>query len=101
MSISKKIKEIREDKGLKQYEIAEKLGVERTFYTRLEKRGDKLSIEQLKQIAGALGVTIKDILFDEESTPNERELEFAEREIALLKREVALLKKINSQQSTI
>lgn len=62
MDISKNIISLRESKGLKQKDIAEKLGIEPPNYSRLEKRGDKLSIEQLKQIASAIGVSYTDFL---------------------------------------
>lgn len=60
MDISKNIISIRESKGIKQYEVAEKLGIEPPNYSRLEKRGDKLTVEQLKKIADALGVDYVD-----------------------------------------
>ena len=60
MDISKNITSIREAKGLKQYEVAERLGIEPPNYSRLEKRGDKLTIEQLKAIADAIGVSFTD-----------------------------------------
>jgi len=65
MDISKNIKDIREGKGLKQYEIADKLGMDRQNYSRLEKRDKKLTIEQLESIAEALGVNLQDVLFGE------------------------------------
>ena len=94
MNISKKIREIREEKGLKQYEIADKLGVERANYSYLEKRGKKLSIEQLEQIAEALGVTVKEILFSEKSTESEKEVQYLAREFAHIQKEVELKDKI-------
>lgn len=62
MDISKNITSIREDKRIKQFEIAQKLNVEPSNYSRLEKRGEKLTIEQLRQIAEALGVSINELL---------------------------------------
>lgn len=62
MDISKKIVEIRESKRIKQTEIAEKLSMDRQNYSRIEKKGKKLTIEQLEGIANALGVTIGEIL---------------------------------------
>lgn len=65
MDISKNIKDIREGKGLKQYEVADKLGMDRQNYSRLEKRDKKLTIEQLESIAEALGASLQDVLFGE------------------------------------
>jgi transcriptional regulator with XRE-family HTH domain len=62
MEITKNIISIREGKGLKQSEIALRLGIDQPNYSRLEKRGDKLSIEQIKAIANALGVSLNELL---------------------------------------
>lgn len=61
-TISKKIKAIREGKNIRQADIAKELGMERTNYHRLENRDEKLTIEQLKQIANALGVGVNELL---------------------------------------
>ena len=62
MDISERIINIRESKKIKQFEIANYLGIDQPNYSRLEKRGDKLTIEQLKQIAGALRVELNELL---------------------------------------
>jgi len=86
MNISKRIKDIRESKGLKQSEMSEKLEIEQANYSYLERKGDKLTIEQLKQIAEALGITIQEILFEDVS-------EIPDLEFAQLKQENEWLKK--------
>ena len=63
IDVSKRIKTIRERNGLTQTDVADKLGMERSNYSRLEKRGNDLSINQLLQIANALDVRLIDILF--------------------------------------
>jgi transcriptional regulator with XRE-family HTH domain len=73
MDISKRIKQIREEKGFKQSEIADKIGVEQSNYARFEKRGKKLTIEQLEGIANALEVSVKEILFGGDNIGNESE----------------------------
>lgn len=90
MDISKKIKEIRESKSLKQSEMADILGIEQTNYSRFERRGKKLTIEQLEQIASALGVSIKEILFDEKSDISDIELEKWQTKTSLLEKELEL-----------
>lgn len=72
MDISKNIFSIRESKGIKQYEVAEKLGIEPPNYSRLEKRGDKLTIEQLKKISEALQVSVYDLLGIENGEQTEK-----------------------------
>ena len=62
MDISKVIRKIRDEKRLTQLELAERLQMERSNYARLEARGDKLTIEQLENIAGALGVGLLELL---------------------------------------
>lgn len=75
MNIAKRIKDIREAKKMRQLDVAEKLGIEVSQYNRWEKRGDKLTLEQIKQIADALMVTAKEILYNEEDTSNQSEAE--------------------------
>ena len=65
MDISKAIRILREEKRLTQLEVAEKLQMERSNYARLEARGNKLSVEQLEQIAGALGVSVLELITGE------------------------------------
>ncbi len=62
MDISKNIRTIREQKGVKQSEMALMLNIDPPNYNRLEKRGDKLSMEQLVKIANALEVDVLDIV---------------------------------------
>jgi transcriptional regulator with XRE-family HTH domain len=66
MDVSKNIIRIREAKRIKQSEVAEKLNMERPNYSRIEKRGLKMSLEQLFQIADALDVSFYDLLADAE-----------------------------------
>lgn len=63
MDISKAIRTIREEKRLTQLEVAETLKMERSNYARLESRGNKLTVEQLEQIANVLGVSVMKLLF--------------------------------------
>lgn len=86
MDITKRIIDIREQKRIKQIEIAEKLSIDRQNYSRLEKRGDKLTIEQLKQIAGALGVELNELLgIEVQTVDNERVKELEKRALELEK----------------
>lgn len=71
MDIGKNIKAIREAKRIKQVEVAELLEVDNSYYAKLEKRGNKLTVEQLEKIAVALGVSIKELLFGEKEDSND------------------------------
>lgn len=73
MGISENIKRLREEKGISQSKFAELIGMERTNYFRLEKRGNKLTIEQLEKIAGALGVSVIELLTGEEQKVQDSE----------------------------
>ncbi|WP_298352831.1 helix-turn-helix domain-containing protein [Runella sp.] len=73
MDISSKIKAIREAKKIKQIDIANTLDLDPSYYFRLEKRGDKLTLEQLEKIAGALDVSVKELLFGEKQVNNNEE----------------------------
>ncbi|MCU0445667.1 MAG: helix-turn-helix domain-containing protein [Microscillaceae bacterium] len=88
MEIHERIKLIRERKGLKQSDVADKIGIERPNFTHWEKRGKRLTFEQLEQIAEALEVSIKEILFGEQPKGNEWEMEKLTRENELLKKEL-------------
>lgn len=62
MTIAENIKRERENRGVKQSTIAEKLGLDRSNYHRIENREKKLTIEQLELIADAIGCTLFDLL---------------------------------------
>lgn len=62
MGISERIKSIRENKRIKQVELANSLNLAPSYYSRLEKRGEKMTIEQIQSIADALDVSLGEIL---------------------------------------
>jgi transcriptional regulator with XRE-family HTH domain len=62
MGVSERIKAIREEKRIKQIDIAATLNLDPSYYSRLEKRGEKMTIEQLHGIADAFGVSIGELL---------------------------------------
>lgn len=55
--MSKAIISTRESKGLKQSEVAARMNIDQPNYSRLEKRGKKLTLEQIESIAKALEVS--------------------------------------------
>lgn len=65
MDISKRIASIREAKGFTQKQVADIFDMEQSNYSRLEKRGNKLTVEQLEKIAGVLGVSVVELLTGE------------------------------------
>lgn len=60
--IGKRIRRIRENKGLKQDEIAARAGISIQHYGNIERGQTKLSLEALVRIANALGVTTDQLL---------------------------------------
>lgn len=62
MNVTDKIREIRTAKGLTQTEVAKRYGTSPEFYHRLEKKENKLTIEQAEKIAGALGISLGELL---------------------------------------
>lgn len=83
MNLSEKITKLRESKNIKQSEMAKALGIDQPNYSRLEKRGEKLTIEQLQRISELLGVDIA--YFFTENTPTHEKFK---KEIELLKQEI-------------
>lgn len=103
MDISKNIKAIREAKRLTQADIAERIGVDGSNYAKQEKRGSKLTVEQIEKIAGALGVSVVELLTGEpqkvEDSEKVKELEKRVEELEQSLKEVRELKEY--QQKSI
>ncbi|WP_028526309.1 helix-turn-helix domain-containing protein [Runella limosa] len=71
MNISLNIRKLREANRLTQNDIAERLGIDGSNYAKQEKRGNKLSIEQVEKIADALGVSMKVLIFGDKEDNNQ------------------------------
>ena len=56
--VRKRIRSIREEKGLRALDVAEKIGVSRPFFTQMESGARGLTVYYLFKIAKALDVTI-------------------------------------------
>jgi len=103
MDIPKNIENITSRKGLQQKEVAERMGIERSNYHYFSKRGDKLTIEQAKQIAKALEVSLEEILFGEKNLIQEKIrdmkgiLSNKEKEIDRLEKQIDKLEKQNDR----
>lgn len=89
MDVSKRIIQVREEKRIKQSEVAEKLNMERPNYSRIEKRGLKMSLEQLMQIADALGVSFWELLKDPDNQFDNPEVKAIKSENTRLKEKLA------------
>ena len=62
MDIGKEIRKIREEKGLTQSYVAASIGLDNSSYARIEKKGNKLPVEQLVKIANVLEVSVNELL---------------------------------------
>lgn len=66
MTIGEKIKKIRLSQGLTLDEVAKRLGYSnRSAFYKIENEDNGVTIDKLKNIANALGVTLEDLLYDE------------------------------------
>jgi transcriptional regulator with XRE-family HTH domain len=59
------IRKRREELGLSQQEMADKLNMSQSTYSRIEAKDEDLTIRQLKLIAEVLSVSLADLLPDE------------------------------------
>ena len=63
--VSMNIKEARENARYTQEQAAERLGMSRPTYSKIEKNPDVASIEDAKKIAALFEVSVEDIFFGE------------------------------------
>ena len=67
--IGKRIRELREKAGIKKKDLAEKLGINATFLSNIENKGQKISVFQLNRLLKFMGFTQADLM-DEEGKKN-------------------------------
>lgn len=101
MNISLNIKSIREAKRLTQNDIAERLGVDGSNYAKQEKRGSKLSFEQLEKIALALGVSVQELVFGQTVGGTENVEELKEKISELERKNKALKSDLERKNKVI
>jgi transcriptional regulator with XRE-family HTH domain len=73
--IGKNIKKIREEKGLKQQNIADLISMHRSNYSRVETGDRDLSIEAINKIAKYFNITIDQLVNFDGDIPNEVTIE--------------------------
>lgn len=66
--VGARIRELRDERGMKQHELAAALGLAPAAMTRIEKAERGLSTGELVGVAEALGVPVDDVLRKEETT---------------------------------
>lgn len=96
-----KIKILREKKGISQKEVALKLGINQSTYSKMEACEEKITIENCGKIAKAIGVDLADIIDFEDKYKfvdkiDTNDLLIMKKEKLLLLEEINELKKCNS-----
>ncbi len=75
MDLAENIKAIREEKGLKQIEVADYIGVDKSAYSKIEKGSRSLAIEELQKMAQLFNLTTDQILNYDGNIPKEVTIE--------------------------
>ena len=65
------LKRIRAEKGIRQIELAEKLGVPQSFISKYEAGDRRLDILELREVCQAAGVTLQEFIRKLEESLNE------------------------------
>lgn len=97
-----RIKNLRKLKGISQADMGDRLGMSQNNFGKIERGEIDLTINRLKQIAKALNVSLKEVLFPEslqdKAIPElTRELEIIKREKEVLQRE----KDVQAKENTL
>lgn len=71
MSLASNIKAIREEKGLKQIEVASYIGVDKSAYSKIEKGSRNVAVEELQKMAQLFNLTMDQIANYEGDLPQE------------------------------
>jgi transcriptional regulator with XRE-family HTH domain len=75
MNIAENIKNIRESKGLKQVEVANFIGVDKSAYSKIEKGLRAITIDELKKMAQLFNLTTDQIINYDGGIPKEITIE--------------------------
>jgi len=70
--VSKRIKDLRQEKGMTQEELAERLHVTRQAVSNWETKKTRPDVEMLEEISAVFGVTLMEFLYGKEKPPIER-----------------------------
>jgi len=69
--LMKLLKRIRQDKGIRQTELAEKLRVPQSFISKYESGDRRLDILELRQVCEAVGISLEEFIRELEENLNE------------------------------
>ena len=65
------LKQIRQDRGIRQVELAEKLGVPQSFVSKYESGDRRLDVLELRQVCDAIGISLQKFIQELENSLNE------------------------------
>jgi len=65
------LKKFRQDKGIRQVELAQKLGVPQSFVSKYESGDRRLDLLELRQVCDAIGISLKEFIQELENSLNE------------------------------
>jgi transcriptional regulator with XRE-family HTH domain len=65
------LKRIRQDKGIRQVELATRLGVPQSFISKYESGNRRLDILELRQVCDAIGISLEEFIRKLENSINE------------------------------
>ena len=80
MDLYQRIQDLKKEKKIRDSEMAHALDMEQSNYVRVEKKGVRLTYEQIEKIATGLGVSVKELLFDEKEDKTDSNLVLKENE---------------------
>jgi transcriptional regulator with XRE-family HTH domain len=75
MEVGKNIKRLREDRGIKQNEIADLVGMHRSNYSKIENGQREISVAALDKIAAFFNITLDELVHLGEDIPKEVSIE--------------------------
>ena len=75
MNVGDNIKRLREDRRIKQQEIADLIGMHRSNYSKIESGQREISVAALDKIARFFGVTVDELIHMENDIPKEVQIE--------------------------
>lgn len=67
----KLLKRIRQDKGIRQVELADRLGVPQSFVSKYESGDRRLDILELRKVCEAMGISLEEFIQELEEILNE------------------------------
>ena len=94
-TINAKIKNLRQQAGLSQEEVAKRIGMKNSTYSQMERNG-RITCEKLIQIAQALEVDVNFVLFETETPKKEINIEEQLVSVNLNNREHNVIKMFRS-----